>query len=237
MNLIIDVHEHPDTRALWESFIHPYHKDIFISFQELPAGDITTDSMKVGFEFKKERDFKSSISDGRLPKYQPAKLLQTYEQAYIIVAGTIDTNDNIQRETMASCYARGVPVIQVPTFYDVMMTTVSILCKCNDGKDRSTFTKLRPKISTDPQLSVISGIPGVKEEGKKALPGISEARAQLLLDKFGSPRRIAEASLEELMTVDGISNKLANLIYHTLNDKQKKDEKSINKSLNDYPEW
>jgi excinuclease ABC subunit C len=44
------------------------------------------------------------------------------------------------------------------------------------------------------------------------LPGIGPARKKALLKHFGSPKRIREATVEELMEVDGISRGLAEKI-------------------------
>lgn len=212
MNLIVDTHEHEDTKAFWIQF-ETTHPNIHIIFKELPAGDITTDSMKLGFEFKKKDDFIQSISDGRLPEYQSAKLLQTYQQAFIIVAGTLNMNDNVIRGTIASCFARGVPVIQMLSFYDVMMLTTTILEKYNDGKDRGCCHHLKPKIIENPQLSVLCGI-----------PGINTKKAKLLLDHYGTIQAIANVDEPSriMNSVKGIGKKLSDNIFHTLHDERPK---------------
>jgi excinuclease ABC subunit C len=48
------------------------------------------------------------------------------------------------------------------------------------------------------------------------LPGIGPARKKVLLKHFGSPKRIREATVEELMEVDGISRGLAEKIRENL---------------------
>jgi len=52
----------------------------------------------------------------------------------------------------------------------------------------------------------------------QAVPEIGGMRAQHLLDTFGSPARIAEASVDALRTVDGIGEVAANNIYRVFHD-------------------
>jgi excinuclease ABC subunit C len=48
-------------------------------------------------------------------------------------------------------------------------------------------------------------------------PGVSDSRKQALLAKFGSVERLRKSSIEDIATVDGISNKLAETIWRFLN--------------------
>jgi excinuclease ABC subunit C len=47
-------------------------------------------------------------------------------------------------------------------------------------------------------------------------PGISENRKQALLKRFGSVERLRKASVAEIEQVDGISGKLAEVIFQFL---------------------
>jgi excinuclease ABC subunit C len=46
------------------------------------------------------------------------------------------------------------------------------------------------------------------------IPGIGPARRKILLSHFGSVERIKQTSLEELLRVEGISQRVAENIYH-----------------------
>ncbi|MDF1678643.1 MAG: excinuclease ABC subunit UvrC [Legionellaceae bacterium] len=48
------------------------------------------------------------------------------------------------------------------------------------------------------------------------IPGVGEKRRQALLKRFGGIRELAKAPLDELVKVDGISQKLASIIYDAL---------------------
>jgi excinuclease ABC subunit C len=46
------------------------------------------------------------------------------------------------------------------------------------------------------------------------IPGIGPARRKILLSHFGSVERIKQVSLEELLRIDGINQKVAENLYH-----------------------
>ncbi|MEX0869756.1 MAG: helix-hairpin-helix domain-containing protein, partial [Nitriliruptoraceae bacterium] len=48
------------------------------------------------------------------------------------------------------------------------------------------------------------------------VPGIGPARRRALLDRFGSAARVAEASIDELATTEGISRTLATTVREHL---------------------
>jgi excinuclease ABC subunit C len=48
------------------------------------------------------------------------------------------------------------------------------------------------------------------------LPGIGPKRRAQLLQRFGGARGVAQASIEDLLQVPGISKELAHSIYHAL---------------------
>jgi len=51
-------------------------------------------------------------------------------------------------------------------------------------------------------------------------PGISESRKQALLRHFGSVERLKRASVEEIAQVEGISEKLAEVVHRFLSGKR-----------------
>ena len=56
----------------------------------------------------------------------------------------------------------------------------------------------------------------LREAGLQEIAGIGPARKKALLKHFGSPKRIREASVDELMEVEGISRGLAEKIRANL---------------------
>jgi Fanconi anemia group M protein len=57
----------------------------------------------------------------------------------------------------------------------------------------------------------------------QGLPNVSATLAQRLLERFGSVKGIADASIEELMAVDGIGRVIAEGI-HTVMSKKYREE-------------
>jgi excinuclease UvrABC nuclease subunit len=53
------------------------------------------------------------------------------------------------------------------------------------------------------------------------IKGLSEKKAKMLLDEFGSIMEIGEATSNELCALDGIGNVLAKRIHDTLNKEEK----------------
>ena len=54
-----------------------------------------------------------------------------------------------------------------------------------------------------------------------SIKGISETKAQMLIDEFGSLMEIGEATIEELSKLDGIGTTIAKRIIDTLNSEEK----------------
>ena len=53
------------------------------------------------------------------------------------------------------------------------------------------------------------------------IKGVSEMKAQMLIDEFGSLMEIGEAEIEELTKLDGIGTTIANRIIDVLNSEDK----------------
>jgi len=84
------------------------------------------------------------------------------------------------------------------------------LCVRASGVGGSRRLAFKPKARSlrEEQLRIVS-----------MLPGVSTARAEKLLERFGSVRRVFEASIEELASVEGIGEKTARRIYELVNAK------------------
>jgi len=53
------------------------------------------------------------------------------------------------------------------------------------------------------------------------IKGISESKAQMLIDEFGSIMEIGESSVKELSLLDGFGNTLAKRVLDALNSEEK----------------
>lgn len=102
-------------------------------------------------------------------------------------------------------------VIWVPTIQNAakVITVVSKM----QPHDREVYTPrlIKKKISTtDLRVDVLTTI-----------KGLSEKKAKLLIEKYGSIMEIGEASLKELQELEGIGPTLASRINEVLNSEQK----------------
>ena len=59
----------------------------------------------------------------------------------------------------------------------------------------------------------------IRESSLDEIPGISTARKQALLERFGSVDRLKKASIENISAVPGISATLAGVILENLSSK------------------
>jgi DNA excision repair protein ERCC-4 len=84
---------------------------------------------------------------------------------------------------------------------------IKSLCeKGNDGKVVNIKVSRPRQSHSDKTIHMLCGIPGV-----------DEVIAQRLIDKFGTVRNIANASFEDIMTVEGIGEKKAKNVYKVMN--------------------
>ena len=179
--------------------------------RRLEVGDflVVHESHEVAIERKAAEDFVNSTIDGRIFR-QHYLLSSRYNLSFIFIIGSIEdvlAKREIRREAvigaLISLAVKKEKGQVVPIVFENEFDSILAL-KYIDSKIRKGELRAFPKVKAkeDYQVAMLTAIPGIGEE-----------RAKKLLKKFGSLQRIANASLYELMRVEGIGEKYARRIY------------------------
>lgn len=197
-------------------------KGLRVAIQVLEAGDyylLARDHRRALLvERKTVTDFANSIRDNRI--WEQAKLLREAAQRegvkpLIILEGWLGVIEKRTRWNIAALLRIldelvldwGIPVI--PT-HNKRATVAWLAAKAKSLGKTEEKRVIRLRVEKKP-LTLNERILYVAE----GLVGPTLARR--LLEKFGTLRRIANASIQELMTVDGIGEKRAKEIYAIFN--------------------
>jgi len=201
----IDDRESKEFQSICDIFFDDYKID------HLLVGDIIFDD-QVCFEHKTPSDFVSSIFDNRLFK-QIEQMKSNYKYYYIVVSGSLTDIINIQNTkyeslmgAITSCFARECPIIFCDNYMGVCGVIKKLSVKLLDGKNRM-IPVVKIPIEND-QLRLICSI-----------PGISEKKGQILLDRFGSPMNVFNASYDDIIKIKGIKDKTFNKMCEILHGK------------------
>jgi ERCC4-type nuclease len=182
-------------------------KNVSVVVKRLSVGDYIVDNQLV-FERKTLKDFAQSIVDGRLFR-QAIRLANSKYRSVLILEGTGKelTEAGVSREAMQGALITlslilGVPVLRSK---DPFESARLILYASRQIKStgRGVFQRCgyQPKGKRKPQLFILQGLPCIGGE-----------RAIRLLDAFGSVEAVVTATSEELQSVEGIGERIANRI-------------------------
>ena len=185
-------------------------KGLDIEVKMIHVGDYVI-SDRVCIERKTISDFESSIINGRLFD-QIKRLKENYEFPILVLEGDPDyfrlKNEVINGVIAALYIDYGIAVIHT---YNVSNTAEIIKRIAHHEQDNTT---------REPSLK--GGARAYTKEQFQEfvignLPGVGSKLAKALLKHFKSIRNIANANQEELMKVDKIGKKKAEMIHNTLN--------------------
>lgn len=182
-------------------------KNVSVGIKRLSIGDYLVDNRLV-FERKTLNDFALSIIDGRLFS-QAIRLVSSKYNCVLLLEGTGKdlTETGIRREAMQGALITvsivlGVPVLRSKSPSEsahlILYTARQIKSFARGAVQRHGS---RPKGKRRKQLYILQGLPGVGSE-----------RAARLLDEFGSVEAVVTATSEELQSVEGIGENIAERI-------------------------
>jgi Fanconi anemia group M protein len=190
---------------------------IEMSFKTLPVGDYIL-SDRVCVERKTVSDFENSMMSGRLFE-QVERMKRSYGTPFLLLEGDRDyfrLKSRVINGAIAALYIDyGIEVILSHSAEDTAEIMASMARHEQEENRREPSLKgaARARSSRQFQEYMIGNLPGIG-------PKLSRA----LLIHFRSVRSIADASAEELMEVDKIGKKKAEMIYKTLNLEYKDEE-------------
>jgi ERCC4-type nuclease len=182
-------------------------KNVSVVVKRLSVGDYIVDNQLV-FERKTLNDFARSIIDGRLFR-QAIRLANSKYKSVLILEGTSKdlTETGVSREAMQGALITiglllGVPVLRSKDPFEsahlILYASSQIRSIARGAFQRRGY---QPKGKRKQQLFILQGLPGIGSE-----------RAIRLLDAFGSVEAVVTATSDELQSVEGIGQSIAERI-------------------------
>lgn len=198
-----------------------------IEITTLPIGDYIVAPETV-IERKSIHDLISSVFDGRLFD-QCSRLKEHFQFPIILMEGDVDEIEEITENPLifygavsAVALDFKIPIIPTPSASHTAKLLVSMCSRKESSK--GPFLK-KIKKSNDIQRQQLSAL--------SSLPGVGEKLATRMLEKFGSPLRVLNASLAELSKVEGLGEARARKIKYMLETVNKNSKESNQKTLHD----
>ncbi len=198
-----------------------------IEMKTLSVGDYIVAPETV-VERKSIRDLLSSVFDGRLFD-QCSRLKEHFQNPIVLVEGNVDEIEEITDNPLIFYGAIStvvidfkIPIIPTPSAAHTAKLLVS-LCSRKDIPKGPYLKKIKKSSNLQKQqLSVLC-----------SLPGIGDKFAVRMLEKFGTPLRVFNATTAELAKVEGLGDTRAKKIKTMLDSKSKHLKKSNQKTLHD----
>jgi len=199
-----------------------------VDFAQLEVGDYIL-SNECSIERKRVKDLIKSVYDGRLFD-QIFRLQEEFDMAFLLIEGDLKEIDE---------YSENPKAIYGALISLLLNTKVKLIPSPNPLVSAQLILTLAEHLQR-------KGMKGpLIRKGKKgddlyqqqlnlisSLPGVGEKLAKRLLEVFGTPKRIFNASLAELARVKGFGYARAEKVLRTLETRYKKEE-VIQKKLED----
>jgi len=198
-----------------------------VEMKTLPVGDYIVAPETI-VERKSIRDLLSSIFDGRLFD-QCSRLKENFEFPIILMEGNVDEIEEITENPLIFYGALStvvidfkIPVIPTPNATHTAKLLVS-MCSRKESPKGPFLKKIRK--SNDLEKQQISSL--------CSFPGVGEKFAIRMLERFGSPINVLNASIAELTKVEGLGESRSKKIKKILESESKFLKKNNQKTLHD----
>lgn len=207
-----------DTRESGSGILKELHElGVEVRIRQLNVADFQL-SERVGVERKEVSDFLESLIDGRLLS-QIHTLMKCFEKPIIMVEGESlyglrNIHPNSIRGSLAALAVDfGIPIIYSKDYKDsaAFLNVIARREQLDLKKDVQLQTAKKPENFEEMQQFIV-----------ESLPNVGPALAKKLLERFGSVRKIFNASEMELMEVVGIGEKKAIDIKKVIETEYKK---------------
>lgn len=180
-----------------------------------PADYVLSEDWAV--ERKRFRDFLKSVFDGRLFE-QAERLADAYTQPILLVEGDITTelsmtsNPKVFWGALAKVTAdHELSIIFTPNKSHTATFLHSLAKKLQTKKEeKQVFAKYKPRAYTLKQKQLMA---------VQSLPNIGAERAERLLEKFRTVRKVFQAPDRELVSIEGLGKKTIQQIRQLLDTK------------------
>lgn len=179
-----------------------------------PADYVVSEGFAV--ERKTFSDFLRSVFDGRLFD-QVERMSGAYENSCLVVEGSVEEglsatkNPMVYWGALAKISAKwDVSIVFTPDEENTAMFLHSLAKKLQEEEKRRIAVRHKPKTYTLSQRQLLA---------VQSLPNIGPERAERLLGRFGSLRRVFAASDKDLLSVKGIGKKTVEGVRELLDTK------------------
>lgn len=196
-----------------------------LEIKTLPIGDYIVGPETV-IERKSIHDLMSSIFDGRLFD-QCSRLKEHFQFPIVLMEGNVDEIEEITDNPLIFYGAISsvaldfkIPIIPTPSAQHTAKLLVS-MCSRKDASKGPFLKKI--KKSSDLQQQQLSSL--------CSLPGVGEKLAIRMLEKFGTPLKVLNASTADLAKVEGLGKARAEKIKKMLASESKHIKTSNQKTL------
>ncbi len=177
--------------------------------RQLDIGDYVV-SLDTVIERKRREDFESSIIDGRL--FSQAERLREIQNKIFIIEGNI-SNSRINRKALLGAYSSLIIDYNISLMFtrNIRATAelISAMVKHEQllrHKENKLFFGKKPK-----------EIHQIQRKMLEVIPNVGPSLADKLLSQFNTIRDLSNSQKRTLLSVDGIGDKKADLIWKVFN--------------------
>lgn len=198
-----------DTRedSIFQELLESHGAEVQIS--HLPVGDFICSDRTV-IERKTRSDFESSVIDGRLFD-QLSRLSSSYSRVILIVEGT-ESSGTLQKASLLGAYSSVLTDYGAGIFFTRSAESTAELIYAI-AKHEQLMEKRPLRISGKPKGKTLSKNQIAIVE---MLPLVGPKMARTLLENFGTIENLFNASEEDLLQIEGLGKKKANVIRKAL---------------------